>query len=228
MNFVKELELETLYPAPVRVVMRRMPEAELPVAAEEQAAILRAGPKRRRDFSAGRACAHDALVALGSPARALPRNDDGSVAWPEGVAGSITHSRRWCAAVVGWRRDVLGLGLDIEETGRLSEGGAKLVLSETERLATRRSALGEDACRTLMFSAKEAIYKALHPTVRRYIDFTEAVIEVEDDGRLQARLVSKLEASLPTSSRLTGRYYLFEGSVLTAMTLTRQESIITP
>jgi len=218
---MKGLRLEALYPAPVRAVVRKIPSTELPVAEGEEPSILRAGPKRRRDFSAGRHCAHEALVALGSPTDSLPRNDDGSVAWPRGISGSISHSRQWCGAVVAWSDDVLGLGLDIEETGRLSDGGAKLVLSEDERTAARQSWLGEDACRTLMFSTKESIYKALHPLVRRYIDFDEAVVEVEDHGTLQVELVKELETKLPDSLRLVGRYHVDEGSVLTTITLLR-------
>jgi 4'-phosphopantetheinyl transferase EntD len=37
-------------------------------------------------------------------------------------------------------------------------------------------------------SAKESIYKALDPFVRRYVSFKEATLILGDDGRCEARL----------------------------------------
>ena len=94
------------------------------------------------------------------------------------------------------------------------------MLSPAELDAAQRSPLGVDACRTVMFSAKESIYKCLYPLVERYIDFDEATIEVHEDGRLDAGLAPTLEAALPEARRLRGRFAHTTESVMTVMLLT--------
>jgi 4'-phosphopantetheinyl transferase EntD len=212
-------QLERLFPDTVATALRRLPTEELPLEPEELPALTRAVAKRRRDFAAGRACAREALTKLGHAPVALPRMEDGRPRWPEGVIGAITHSTRWCAAAATSAKEIVGLGLDIEELGRLSFGSAARVLSSAELDATERRSLDADACRTVMFSAKESIYKCLYPLVLRYIDFDEAEIALGDEGRLEARLAPALEAQLPAASRLVGRYRVSSESVLTTMML---------
>ncbi len=214
--------LEELFAVPVVVSVRLLDGAELPMTAEEAPAVRRAVAKRRRDFSFGRYCAHEALSELGSPVESLARRKDGSPDWPEGVVGAITHSPRWCAAVVAHRRDGLGLGLDIEDADRLSERASRLVLSDAEQAAASRHLLGGAIARTIQFSAKESIYKAVFPLVRRYVDFDEASVEIGPKGDLSLELSSKLRSELSRSARLVGRWSVsLEDSVVTAVTLRR-------
>lgn len=215
-------DVRGLLPRSVALVLRPLPEEELPLEPEERPAVARALSKRRRDFSAGRACAREALAELGYPPQALPRLDDGRTAWPAGLLGSITHSTRWCAAAVAAtdeEGEIAGVGVDIEELGRLSDRTAARVLSAAELDAAQRSPLGVDACRTVMFSAKESIYKCLYPIVERYIDFDEATIEVHESGQLDATLAPALEAALPATRRLRGRFARTSESVMTAVLL---------
>ena len=68
----------------------------------EEAVVRTAGPRRRAEFTAGRACARAALAALGLPAAPVLAGRAGEPRWPAGVTGSITH----CAGVsapVPWR-----------------------------------------------------------------------------------------------------------------------------
>lgn len=217
---VNSESIESLFEVPVHAVVRPIPAEELPLEPEEGAVISRAVPKRRIEFSTGRWCARQALLGLGAPAGPLLRGEDGAVLWPPGVVGSVSHSRRWCAAVVTRSADALGVGLDVEESGRLSEAASKLVLSPVERQAVLDHELGPGVCRTVMFSAKEAIYKALRALVSRYIDFSEAEITVGDQGALGLSLDEALERQLPASARLVGRYRLLGDSIVTAVTVT--------
>ena len=41
----------------------------------------------------------------------------------------------------------------------------------------------------LRFAVKEAVYKAVHPLVRRYVSYSEARVEVGSDGRVTAELL---------------------------------------
>jgi len=54
----------------------------------EEAAIARAVPKRRREFTTGRACARAALAKLGLPPAPIVPGLRGAPQWPAGVTGS--------------------------------------------------------------------------------------------------------------------------------------------
>ena len=79
-----------------------MADADQPVflAPQEDMLVAQAGPKRRRDFALGRACAHAALSTLGHDMAVIGRRENGAPHWPDGVVGSITHTSGYAAALV--------------------------------------------------------------------------------------------------------------------------------
>lgn len=127
----------------------------------EQALVRRmrgSSPARRRDFAAGRAAAGDALRLLGQSGPVLrealrPR-------FPTGVRGSISHCRGAVATCLATtRRDVAAVGVDVERVGRLSPETAVLICTPPERALVVDSD-ADGRLLTVMFSAKEAFYKA--------------------------------------------------------------------
>ena len=155
---------------------------------------------RQESFSTGRRCARHALDALGVPHTGVAR--DGRVPrWPAGVAGSITHSQSLAAAVA--TREYDGIGIDLEQAGRVGETLYDRLFVPDER--TRLT--GDDA--TLLFSAKEAAYKAIYPLAGAYIGFMEARIELDTDGGFRAQYLGEHRASR-TMNR--GRGFWWRGS----------------
>ena len=69
--------------------------------------------KRQREFAAGRAAAHTAMANLGVPPQAILNGDDRAPIWPEGLTGSITHTRGCAIAIVARNSDVRALGIDV-------------------------------------------------------------------------------------------------------------------
>jgi len=215
-----------LFPFPVGVAFGPIPGAEdfseeaTPLTAGELVAVARAVPKRKREFALGRSFAREALRALDCEPQELLRLDDGRPDWPSGIVGAITHSSQWAAAVVARNTYALGLGIDIEKVGRMSEGVARYALSESELRACESHEVGSpQTLWTLKFSAKESIYKCLYPIVLRFIGFQEAAITVNVEGDFMARLDEDLVATLPRGARLFGRYHLFDDHVVTACCL---------
>ncbi|MFC9295697.1 4'-phosphopantetheinyl transferase [Streptomyces sp. NPDC057011] len=150
------------------------PQARLHPA--EEAVIARAVPSRRREFTTVRHCASLALGELGVPYVPLVPGERGAPSWPAGVVGSMTHCRGYRAAVVARRGDALALGVDAEPDEPLPRGMLESVSlpRERERLHALR-ALRADLCwDRLLFSAKEAVYKAWFPLTGRLLDFHEA------------------------------------------------------
>lgn len=142
--------------------------------------VLRsATPKRQEEFLAGRYCAGEALKQFGLASYQVGLNEDRSPLWPAGFVGAITHSKDYAAAVVAKAETHLGLGLDSE-----------LIMSEERAQKLKEGILtGSELCRTdatwvtLVFSAKESIYKALRPLAGEYFGFADAeLVEVTRDS----------------------------------------------
>jgi enterobactin synthetase component D len=163
----------------------------------------RVAARRRAEFLAGRWCAVRALEAAGG-AGPVGRAADGSPVWPRGFVGSITHSHGRVLAVAARATDVAALGIDLE--GPVSaEAAAELrprVLGADEA-AVLAAAVGAGApAFTLGFSAKEALYKALHPMARRFLDFDAARVVAADARTLTLELACDWAPALRRGRRI--------------------------
>ncbi|MEU6055335.1 4'-phosphopantetheinyl transferase superfamily protein [Streptomyces xanthochromogenes] len=170
------------------------------LAAEERGLWHLLAGRRRDDFLLGRTAAARAMAGLGAAGPVLrsgrrPR-------FPAGVRGSISHTGHWGAALATRHPEVLRVGVDIERTGRLSAGAAALVCcpAELEWAAEEDTPLRL----TVLFSAKEAAYKALepyhplHPPLPR-----DLRVEVEMTG---PRIGYRAPLHVPPGHELSGTY----------------------
>ena len=149
----------------------------------ERLAITRAVDKRRREFIAGRTLARRCLQRLGTAAVAIPVSDDRAPEWPPGVVGSITHTNTWCAVAVARADRVRGIGIDVELDEDLKEDlWPRVCTAAEQRYLAGRPAADRGFLAKLIFSAKEAAYKAQYPLTRKFLDFTAMSIELVVDG----------------------------------------------
>jgi enterobactin synthetase component D len=143
------------------------------------------------------------------------------------VEGSISHSRlagegvALCAVRPGQE----GIGLDLEawldgdqgaqlwpgimdgeEWGRLEAGVHDAQLSLAEGV-------------TLVFSAKESLFKGLYPRVGRYFDFLDARWLAMTAQTLTLELKCPLTPTLPAGWRATLHWQALPGGVLTVLLL---------
>ncbi|MEM6639210.1 MAG: 4'-phosphopantetheinyl transferase superfamily protein [Pseudomonadota bacterium] len=154
--------------APVDALQDRLAPAEL-------AAIANAVTKRQREFRAGRTLARRLLRRLGESDPVLPSSAERHVLWPDGLTGSISHSKDWAAAAVARRSQVGAVGLDIEREHGVADHLRSRVLLKDEAQGCARHA-DDDA--TVYFSCKEAVYKAVHPHCGEFLDFPDVQIEL--------------------------------------------------
>jgi 4'-phosphopantetheinyl transferase EntD len=150
----------------------------------------RAVAKRRAEFLAGRWAARAALSALGVDATP-GRNEDGSPRWPEHTVGSITHGAERALCAVARSSDVRSLGIDAERLmSHTASAELRARICAADELTILREALGrpEHHGVTFAFSAKESLYKCLHPLVGRFMDFSAAHV-VSVSARTQGELV---------------------------------------
>ena len=140
---------------------------------EEIAVHAAMGFNRQLSFSSGRRCVRATQAALELRPQAILR-DNGAPIWPTDCVGSISHSNRIAAAVMS--KSVIGVGVDVERQGRVHKKLWPSVFSETE-IAWLTDV--PSICADVMFSAKEAGYKAVFPHGRRFIGFLDARIELD-------------------------------------------------
>jgi 4'-phosphopantetheinyl transferase EntD len=182
---------------------------------EEAALVARAVETRRREFATGRACARRALAGLGEQPAALLPGRRGVPGWPEGTIGSITHCEGYRAAAVARRGPLVALGIDAEPNLPLAPGMLAAVALPGEARAV--SALLAEHPRVrwdrLLFSAKEAVYKAWFPLTMRELGFDAAVVQFDPGGGFLARFT----AGSPAHGTVSGRWLARDGLLLCAV-----------
>jgi len=140
---------------------------------EEAPAFAASVVKVRRASGAARIVARELLARVGHAGCALPKTPSGAPIWPAGVVGSLAHDTRIAVAAVGLQDEVRGLGIDIEPNEPLPAGLLDLVATPRER-----PILANDPCAgRLLFVAKEAVYKALHPLDHTFLDHQDVEID---------------------------------------------------
>lgn len=208
--------IEDLLPPPVVVRTARDDAAVAgALAPGEEEAVAGAVERRRAEFTTGRLLARAALEHLGVPAAAVPVGQRRAPVWPDGVVGSITHCAGLRAVAVARTRDVRSVGIDAERHAALPEGVLGAVSDEGERAHLARLPSGTH-WDTILFSAKESVYKTWFPLTGRWLGFEDAVLTPAPDGTFVADLCLT-DAAVP--ARLQGRWAVREGLVLTAVAL---------
>lgn len=130
----------------------------------------------------GRRCARDALQCLGHEGSApIPRGQSGEPLWPDGFTGSITHKGAVALAVVTHRYCAKGLGVDIEVKEHLEADVWPGILTPRE-IQSLNKVTSPGHVANLIFSAKEAFFKAQFPLTRIWLEYQEVVVEVDPSG----------------------------------------------
>lgn len=183
--------------------------------------------KRRNEFLAGRLCAFQALSAMGITAEfPLPAQDRLPV-WPSGVLGSISHCASVAVAMAAPASRFHALGIDVE------------TLIDADVAQNIRRSVGRDyeldcleqiipcfaRSLTLLFSAKETLYKALYPFSRQYKDFHAAEIISCQAKALVLRLTEDWCGSWRGGACVEVRYAWLDREVLTAVCIPRTSPI---
>ncbi|WP_424193090.1 4'-phosphopantetheinyl transferase family protein [Ampullimonas aquatilis] len=194
-------------------------------------ALARAVPKRQREFLAGRYCAQLALqqaaarLGIRWTAQPIGQHTDRSPDWPFGWTGSISHTNALAVAVMAHdetRRVAIGIDVEQPLTQRaakeicqqiLCSGEQQLLGDGTDELLWTRQV-------GLIFSAKEAIFKALSPRLSQWLDFQDAQLTTLDhDGQFKWHLTQTGQSKAGFSYQGTGRYSYSKDLLATLVTL---------
>ena len=185
------------------------PTRSFPLFAGEDVAGM--VPRRQAEFSAGRHAARMALGLLGLPPVAIPQGKDRAPVWPVGLAATITHSASACLAAAS--RDLRGLGLDLEPAEPLEQALWDSILHPDEQ--ARAAATPDPGLAALLvFSAKEAAYKAQYPLSRQLFDFDTLGVTF-GSGTFTARFLRPI-GPFAAGFAIEGRWTFAAGHALTA------------
>jgi 4'-phosphopantetheinyl transferase EntD len=215
------VSIESLFPGCAATACSRIADADADPEPEEIADVEQAVVKRRQEFIAGRICARQALDRLGVPPGPLRKLPDGSIAWPEGITGSVSHSEIWSGAAVVRLSDAAGIGLDMESSARIGQNLWRRILTPEEHAWLARRPQSETRqWASLVFSAKEALYKCIKARLTGRIGFMDAVIVPNPPANTFAvRLNETAAAQLPRNLHLEGRFFFSSGEVFTGLVL---------
>jgi 4'-phosphopantetheinyl transferase EntD len=171
------------------VIPAVLPHGALATLHSDERALAEGLPEaRQRTFVAGRLALRAALMDLGLPAEPLLISERGAPLLPPGALGSISHKRTLAVGLAA-RAGGQQIGVDIEDDTPPRIDVSRRVLTNDEAAALASTAPELRARAVLMhLSAKESIYKALDPFVRRHVSFKEASLALRGDGTWQVTL----------------------------------------
>lgn len=191
----------------------------------ELSSIAHAVESRVNEFVLGRVCARAALAELGLPPTPIPTDKNRAPVWPTGFTGSISHTNGYCVAVVGkvkqvnQKTGITAIGLDIEKIGQVLPEIWPSVMVENEiSLLKSLEAKNREVFSTVIFSAKEAFYKAQYQLTQDWVDFCDATIDLFTDSFT----VNLRNTELPIAGQalsFKGRYMISKNQVITAFSI---------
>ncbi len=133
----------------------------------------------------------------------------------------MTHCTGYAAAAVGSDRRISAIGIDAEPDAPLPDDVLPLVATpaERDRLAATDPAPDSPNWDRLLFSAKEAVYKAWFPLVGQWLDHQEAEIHFHPHEATFTALLSRdgLVVNGRHIHRLHGRWIRKQGILVTAV-----------
>ena len=218
-----EALVRDLFEPTVRIGIAPVRDELADLSAAERALVEGAVRTRKNEFATGRRLAHRLLAELGVAAGPILRDADRVPIWPEGIVGSISHSRTLAVAALARAAHGSGIGIDIEPDVAVRDGVERVVCTPFEQtwLDSAPSITPSDPDPRsdrarwvkLFFSAKESVYKAFFPRIRVFWGFHEVELEIDP-------VAGRFDASLPASAdrqRITGRFARKDGVIVSGV-----------
>lgn len=158
--------------------------------------VLRGVNKRQAEFTAGRYMAQLCIETLSKTHCNVPIGSCREPLWPECLTGAISHTDHQAIALVAKQPTYRFVGLDIETNieKEVAQQICRDVYDAREFEIVSKQGLSLEVATTVIFSAKESLFKALFPYVGRFFGFECArVIKL---NKTNNSIVLKLEKGL--------------------------------
>jgi enterobactin synthetase component D len=189
---------------------------------------LRGSVRRRQvEFLAGRSCAQRAMAQLDFQGRSAPAltRPGGAPEFPSGLVGSITHAGGFVSAALARTTVTESIGIDSEVIAsprRASRVMRRIATAGELDAASRHVDRDRARAVTLLFSAKESLFKCLYPQVGRSFDYRDAHVDVAAEGAcglFQAVVRVSLSECVRRGAVFAGRFEIRDGYVHTGLAI---------
>lgn len=158
--------------------------------------------KRRREFI--RRCY---LFHRTYEKKPLCSESTGEPVWPDSLKGSVTHKAGHVGIVSTLKPDIVGLGIDLEATTKMHKGlYSKICDGDEIELLKNVKSFDLNDCMTAVFSAKEALYKAVYPIGKKFFYFNHAKVTHFDIDYIEIMLEIDASAVTPSGYKLKVHY----------------------
>ena len=182
---------------------------------------------RQIEFLAGRLCAQRALAQLDSEGRGAPvlTLPSGAPGFPTGLVGSITHAGGFVSAALARTTVAESIGIDSEviaSTRRASRVMRRVATARELDAAAHEVDSDRALAVTLLFSAKESLFKCLYPSVGRVFDYLDAHVELAAEGTsglFRAVVRESLSERVRLGALFHGRFEIRDGYVHTGLSM---------
>lgn len=141
----------------------------------EEAGIVGAIQARRAEFATTRLCARRALARLGFVEAAIPVGPSRQPLLPKGIVGSLTHCDGYRGSALCRAEILPALGVDAEPCRPLPDE-LRSMFGRTDELSGVDGPGDLDPA-LLLFSIKEAVYKAWNPVTGRWLGFRDVLVK---------------------------------------------------
>lgn len=175
---------------------------------------------RGREFIYGRICVRNLLNKLGYENIHVPAlNTDRTPKWPFGIIGSISHTNKMIAVYVSSTSYYSVVGIDIEIIMNKQQSNAvmELIFNESEFFKNRPKSMlhySNELYSTIVFSAKESIFKAIYQCSGCYFDFKDICL-VGFNGELNFKIISTINEKWFSDKIINVFFDVFDETVLT-------------
>tara|TARA_R110000782_G_scaffold19151_3_gene52366 strand:+ start:503 stop:1171 length:669 start_codon:yes stop_codon:yes gene_type:complete len=172
--------MQTLIPEPnsheVLIRIEAIDAYQGELTAEEQATLSNSADVRVREYTAARTLAREVITEILPWSGSIPTDSDRCPIWPDGVSGSISHTRSHVGVAIARSARISGIGIDLEPVGSVTQdlydrlfirGELDFICSSDDQIVP-----------TQIFCCKEAVYKAAFPTTRTFLDFHQLEIRL--------------------------------------------------
>lgn len=178
------------------------PDTELTAEDRRYAEEIRSEP-RRAEFLRSRHMIRKITGWQGT----LAKTRTGAPGWPLGMTGSLTHKDGWVGLTLGADPDV-SAGIDAEDVARVKPEFESKILTPSETKRLDEWSAGDAAQRrqllAMVFSLKEALFKAVYPIGAKMFYFPDAEATAFDsaNGRFRVRLLTNASPLTPAGAEV--------------------------
>lgn len=189
--------------------------------------LAKASLKRKSEFLAGREISTLALKKIAIKHPYVGYGHKQEPIWPVGSVGSISHSEGRVVVICARDTHFVGLGIDIESVSKDNsvKDLANIIGSDDEYALMYRHNLeySRNTLIIILFSAKEAVYKASYPVHRKFLDFYDVTLKSISklDKSLNLKISNHIVCNPEFREYLTVKYSFIESMVMTICVVRR-------